>query len=150
MLQIISHLNFKENCFIIVNSDKSNQLGTHWLLLCKKSSQILFGDPLGLPITYYPYICDRLFYTDLGVTEIIKSPLQKTDSNLCGLYCIYIAHYVFSAYFPSIPYIAHYVFSAYFPSIPYISEQELLRFTSETFHVIRVNLVANACLNHLS
>ena len=25
-------------------------------------------------------------------------------------------------------YIAHYVFSAYFPSIPYISQQELLRF----------------------
>ena len=106
-------LNFKENTFIIVNSDKSNQLGTHWLLLCKRSNKILFGDPLGLPTTYYPYICDRLSYTDLGVNEIIKSPLQKTDSSLCGLYCIYIAHYVFSAYFPS---------------IPYISEQELLRF----------------------
>ena len=79
----------------------------------QEKQQDLFGDPLGLPTTYYPYICDRLSYTDLGVTEIIKSPLQKTDSKLCGLYCIYIAHYVFSAYFPS---------------IPYISEQELLRF----------------------
>ena len=106
-------LNFKENCFIIVNSDTSNQLGTHWLLLCKKSGQVLFGDPLGLPLSYYPYICGHLSYTDIGVTEIMKNPLQKTDSNLCGLYCIYIAHYVFSAYFPS---------------IPYISEQELLRF----------------------
>ena len=106
-------LNSEDNCFIIVNSDKSNQLGTHWLLLCKKSNEVLFGDPLGLPITYYPYIYDRLSYADLGFAEIIKNPLQKTDSSLCGLYCIYIAHYVFSAYFQS---------------IPYISEQELLRF----------------------
>ena len=105
----------KENTFIIINSDKSNQLGTHWLLLCNRCNKYLFGDPLGLPLTYYPHICKRLFYTDTVVTEIIKDPLQKFDSTLCGFYCIYIAHYVFSAYFPS---------------IPYISEQELLRFTN--------------------
>ena len=105
----------KENTFVIINSDKSNQLGTHWLLLCNRCNKYLFGDPLGLPLTYYPHICKRLFYADTVVTEIIKDPLQKFDSTLCGFYCIYIAHYVFSAYFPS---------------IPYISEQELLRFTN--------------------
>ena len=106
-------LNLKENTFIIVNSDKSNQLGTHWLLLCNRDNKYLFGDPLGLPITYYPHICDRLSFADFELVEIIKSPLQKLDSNLCGLFCIYIAHYVFSAYFPL---------------IPYISETELSRF----------------------
>ena len=58
------------------------------------------------------YVIDYLF-ADLGVTEIIQAPLQNFDSNLCGLYCIYIAHYVFGAHFPI---------------IPYISEQELMRF----------------------
>ena len=99
-------LNLKENTFIIVNSDKSNQLGTHWLLLCLPITN-------RLPITYYPHICDRLSFADFGVIEIIKNPLQKLDSNLCGLFCIYIAHYLFSAYYPT---------------IPYISETELWRF----------------------
>ena len=68
---------------------------------------------LGLPLNNYPHVRDRLSFADLGVTEIIQAPLQNLNSNLCGLYCIYIAHYVFGAHFPI---------------IPYISEQELLRF----------------------
>ena len=105
--------NLKNGNFIIVNSNKATQMGTHWLLLCNRNNKYLFADPHGLPLNNYPHVRDRLSFADLGVTEIIQAPLQNLNSNLCGLYCIYIAHYVFDADFPI---------------IPYISEQELLRF----------------------
>lgn len=106
-------LSIDQNSFMIVNSDKSNQPGTHWVLLCNRMGDYVFADPLGLPIHLYNHISDRLSYADFNVKEIIKDPLQKPNSNLCGLYCIYIAHYVFSGYYPN---------------IPFIHEEELLRF----------------------
>ena len=33
----------------------------------------------------------------------IRSPLQSSDSQLCGLVCIYIVHYFYSEKFPFIP-----------------------------------------------
>ena len=33
----------------------------------------------------------------------IQSPLQSSDSQLCGLFCIYIVHYFYSEKFPFIP-----------------------------------------------
>ena len=92
---------------------KATQTGTHWLLLCNRNNKYLFADPVGLPLNSYPHVRNRLSFADLGMTEIIQAPLQNFSSNLCGLYCIYIAQYVFDADFPL---------------IPYISEQELLRF----------------------
>ena len=83
-----------------------------------EKNKYLFADPLGLPLNNYSHVRDRLSFADLGVTEIIQAPLQNFNSNLCGLYCIYIAHYVFGANFPI---------------IPYISEQELLRFIKHFF-----------------
>ena len=80
-------------------------MGTHWLLLCNRN-KYLFTDPLRLQLNNYPHVRDRLSFVDLGVTEIIQAPLQNLNSNLCGLYCIYIAHFVFSPNFPIIPYIS--------------------------------------------
>ena len=33
----------------------------------------------------------------------IQSPLQSSDSQLCGLFCIYMVHYFYSEKFPFIP-----------------------------------------------
>ena len=33
----------------------------------------------------------------------IQSPLQSSDSQLCGLFCIYIVHYFYSEKLPFIP-----------------------------------------------
>ena len=106
-------LNIKNDNFIIVNSDKGTPMGTNWLLLCNRNNKYFFADPLVLPLNNYSHVRDRLSLADLGVTEIIQAPRQNFDSNLCGLYCIYIAYYVFGAHFPT---------------ILYISEQELMRF----------------------
>ena len=106
-------LKLKVNTFIVVNSDKTSQIGTHWLLLCNRNNNYLFADPLGLNITYYHHLCDRLSFADIEITEIIKTPLQKIGSNLCGLYCIYIAHYVFANECILIPYFSEQEFSRF-------------------------------------
>ena len=103
----------RENTFVIVTSDNSENYGTNWLLFCNRQNEYCFGDPLGLPLQSYKNISCRVDSTDFGLKEINNYQLQKPTSNFCGLYCIYIAHYVFSAYYPL---------------IPMISEDELLRF----------------------
>lgn len=107
----------ESNTFVIVNSDEADAPGTHWLLYCNRDGVFAFGDPLGLPLTYYTKIHKRLRSAKLNVLELVNHQLQRPTSNLCGLYCIYIAHYVFSFQFPL---------------IPMISEDELLRFVKHT------------------
>ena len=72
---------------------------------------LYFADPLALPLTAYKDIFSRLQQgTDLHIMmdimehrRDIQSPLQSTDSQLCGLFCIYIAHYFYSSKFPFVP-----------------------------------------------
>ena len=53
--------------FFIVNTDKANQEDTHWVLLVrKKEDDLVFADPLGLPI-HYKHICDRLSFAEFGM-----------------------------------------------------------------------------------
>ena len=92
-----------DNTFIIVNSENSDEEGKHWLLICNKGGIYLFGDPLGLRLDAYKKVNKRLTYADFSCQELIQKPLQPPTSNLCALYCIYIAHYVFSGYYPVIP-----------------------------------------------
>ena len=85
--------------FLIVNSDRSNHKGTH--------NDLVFADPLELPYHYYKHICDRLSFADFGVREVIKEPLQKLSSDLCGLYFVYFAHHIFSDCYHTIPFKNH-------------------------------------------
>ena len=110
-------LTLRANTFVKVNSDNSEKDGTHWLLYCNRHNENCFGDPLGLPLQSYKKISCRVDLTDFRIKEIINYQLRKPTSNFCGLYCIYIAHCVFSAYYPL---------------IPMISEDELLRFVKHT------------------
>ena len=94
------------NSFVIVNTAKANEYGSHWVLLAKNSvDHTLFSDPLGFHIRRYRSLQQRLSYM---VEPIIQYsfPLQPFTSNLCGLYCIYIAHVVFSTSFPNM-YMVH-------------------------------------------
>ena len=70
-------LNLKVNTFIIVNSDKATQIGTHWLLLCNRNGKYLCADPLRLNNTYYHQVCDRLSFADIEITEIIKNSFAE-------------------------------------------------------------------------
>ena len=79
-------LKLLQNRFIIVNVSSSDSIGTHWTLLCRKAiTQCLYN---------------RLASTALAIQnvyELLRNNLiQKQNSILCGLFCIYVAHYFYS------------------------------------------------------
>ena len=106
-------LNLPVNSFIIVNASRADSIGSHWVMLAKRYAHpvLYFADPLRLPLTASKDIFSRLKQcNDLHMTmdimehrRNIQSPLQSADSQLCGLFCIYIAHYFYSSKFPFVP-----------------------------------------------
>ena len=106
-------LKLPDNSFIIVNASRADSIGSHWVMLAKRYEYpvLNFADPLALPMTAYKDIFSRLQQgTDLHMMmdimehrRDIQSPLQTADSQLCGLFCIYIAHYFYSGKFPFVP-----------------------------------------------
>ena len=86
-----------ENTFTIVNSDNSREKGIHPLLFCNRDGDVSCGDPLGLQLYTYTKVCSRLICVEYGFLDLVNHQLGKFTSNLCGLYCIFIAQYVFIA-----------------------------------------------------
>ena len=101
----------------IVNTSKSDQIGQHWLLVClvavghrkrtktparsfclktwmKYFVNIWVWDPLGLELSRHIWIHKRLSQLSKKVAnvDVIYFPLQNPSSNLCGLYCLLMAH----------------------------------------------------------
>ena len=78
---------------MIVNTSNSNSIGLHWTFIGKKQNDVYFVDPLGFSLKNYPNIMSRLL--NIMTEEIFDASisLQNKNSELCGLYCIYIAHY---------------------------------------------------------
>ena len=77
----------------------SASIGTHWILLCQKDQKIIFADPLGQTLSSYKHLQSRIVsnFNVNTVYELLRNqPIQKQNSILCGLFCIYIAHIIFS------------------------------------------------------
>ena len=92
-------MKFSNNSFILNNYSTSISIGTHWTLLCRKDQKYIFADPLGHKLLSYKNIHNRLASSNelLTVYELLrKQPIQKQNSILCGLFCIYIAHFIFN------------------------------------------------------
>ena len=91
----------KPNSFLIVNAATVESFGIHWLLLCQKEEdQLIFADPLGHFISSYKDLYKRIISLEENakIHQLLKDqPIQSKNSKLCGLYCIYIAHYKFNS-----------------------------------------------------
>ena len=86
----------KSNTFLIVNASKSQSPGTHWLLICKKSKYLLFADPHGRSLSSYKNIYQRLAKNNVQFHQLLENqPIPSQNSELCGLFCIFIAHFIF-------------------------------------------------------
>ena len=104
-------LKMSPNSSTIVNASSAASIGTHWVVLVKRyaSPIIYFADPLALPIYLYKHICDHLKGADTIYVDFMEDRrengklLQCANSQLCGLICTYIAHYLITDYFPYIP-----------------------------------------------
>ena len=86
----------------IVNCSPSKKSGEHWLLLCAIDNGdhvgIFVWDCLGRPsmLFFYDQFYSRLSKLSgkCGGVQSLMIPLQKLLSNLCGLYCLYLVHYL--------------------------------------------------------
>lgn len=108
-------LSLPQNSFMIINTSRSNSIGTHWILICNRDEVYIFADPLGQKIEFYPNVYNRMQKMNLKFRQILTEPLQPYFSNFCGFYCLYIANAIFSSHYPM---------------IPHISENSLLRFVN--------------------
>ena len=93
-------LKLSQNRFIIVNVSSSDSIGTHWTLLCRKNGNYIFADPLGQKLTSYKCLYNRLASAALDIQHVYEllrnQPIQTQNSILCGLFCIYVAHYIYN------------------------------------------------------
>ena len=106
-------LNMPTNSFAIVNASPASSPGSHWVVLGKRYGYPItcFADPLALPIYSYKHITNRFRQstTDSIIVDLMEDrrdknkPLQSENSQMCGIYCIYIAHYFLNDGFPFIP-----------------------------------------------
>ena len=89
----LSNLILKSPCFIIVNLDKRNMNGSHWIAIGCFKNKIEIFDPLGFDIFAWPRIsCDLLFFLhkySFSREILLSKRIQASQSNYCGLYCIY-------------------------------------------------------------
>ena len=87
--------------FQIVNTSAQNSHGSHWLLLGatiaqgQKKMQVIVWDCLGQPVSVHTTFFNRLnqIYGKTGYRQIALK-LQNASSNLCGLYCLFLIHYI--------------------------------------------------------
>ena len=96
-------VDFSKNTFIIVNTSNSDSVGEHWILLAKQNSDeaICYADPFGFPTETYKNLYKRIKY--YACVNVMTHQLQSINSELCGLYCIYIAHFIFNNKYNHIP-----------------------------------------------
>ena len=89
-------LKLSQNRFIIVNVSSSDSIGP---LLCRKNGNYIFTDPLGQKLTSYKCLYNRLASAALDIQNVYEllrnQPIQTQNSILCGLFCIYVAHYIY-------------------------------------------------------
>lgn len=86
----------KKATFIVVNASKQFDVGTHWLLLvCTSEDAVTFWDSLGNGLETYSDIYLRCI-TIYGTVQQLSCPVQGKTSNLCGAYCIFMAHEIFT------------------------------------------------------
>lgn len=93
---------FKSPCFIIVNLDKRNMIGSHWIAIGLFKHKLEIFDPLGFDVFAWPKIsCDLLYFLhkySFSRRVFLSKRLQSPNSDLCGFYCIY---YVLSRQYQS-------------------------------------------------
>ena len=77
--------NVSHNCFAIVNTQKSHQLGEHWILVADINGQKYYADSLGNPIKKYKNLRKFQKYK-----RVVDRRVQQR-SNLCGLHAIFAA-----------------------------------------------------------
>ena len=83
-----------------MNVSSSDSIGTDWTILCRKNGNYIFADPLGQKLPSYKCLYNTLASAALDIENVYEllrnQPIQTQNSILCGLFCIYVAHYIYN------------------------------------------------------
>lgn len=82
-----------ENYAIIVNLSRSNEHGSHFIVLAQRRGQVFVFDSLALPYSLLPQSIQKIM-THFNTISILTKPIQSTHSLYCGFYCIYFILYL--------------------------------------------------------
>ena len=107
-----------DNCLAVDHASISTSSGSHWLPICNYKKTIYSADPLGQALDCYHFVYTRLlqFYFEEEVVQFLRlQPIQNPNSKLCALFCIYIAHIIFTKSYPY---------------VHYMNDDDLLRFAN--------------------
>jgi hypothetical protein len=75
----------KDECMVI-NTDHSNNEGTHWTCLFNKNGKSYYFDSFGFqpPLEVINYCEEPRYFSSF--------PIQKMNEVICGHYCLYVLH----------------------------------------------------------
>ena len=74
----------ENNKSIIINSNNSNEPGSHWIALKRVKNTIFVFDSFG--IGYIPMTIFKIYKNFKIITNIYR--IQHISSNLCGMFCV--------------------------------------------------------------
>ena len=79
-------------CGVIVNTDNSNQPGTHWLAFYIQPNSVECFDSYGQSPGSYNPLLSQWLQRHARHVQVNWTHLQSDRSNVCGLYCVYFLH----------------------------------------------------------
>jgi hypothetical protein len=82
---------------IIINTDKKNSVGEHWVASYSTKDTIFFFDSLGGNIHRSTYLFDHLYDSTRSVV-VNSCRYQQTKSTVCGVYVILFLYYMNKGY----------------------------------------------------
>ncbi len=82
----------RSSCYFIINTDTSNEPGTHWLAIYfdTRLGQTEFFDSYGNSPTYYNL--NSTHFTSARTLAYNRHQLQSDTSFVCGQYCVYFLY----------------------------------------------------------
>ena len=124
----------KDDHFLILNSAPSNENGEHWLLLAQKDRFLFFYDSFGRDMgSAFPHIYERVRLQGRTTSLMQIFPCsgyeQPMDSIACGLYCVFVAHFIYAISESSFPLFA--------------TEDDILQFAATNFNFCMVKYLNN-------
>jgi hypothetical protein len=83
--ELILNKKMPDECMII-NTDHSDNPGTHWTCLFRKNNASFYFDPFGFrpPLEVSNYCEEPRYFSSF--------PIQKMNEVICGHYCIFVLY----------------------------------------------------------